>query len=68
MRERKGAHRDLEGTSNGKSHLNDIGVDGKILKWILKKPTRKAWTGLISLSCEPRNEPLGSIKYGEFFD
>jgi len=36
------------------------------IKWIFKKRHGKAWTGLIWLKiC---NEPLGSIKCGEFLD
>jgi hypothetical protein len=30
-------------------HLEDPGVDGRILKWIFKKCDGRAWTGLIWL-------------------
>jgi hypothetical protein len=46
-----------------------------ILEWILGKKGRKLWTGCIWIrigtrehSCEHGNEPLGSIKGGEFLD
>ena len=54
-----------------------IGVDGRvILKWILKKWDREAWTGLLRGSgwgqvagtCKSGNEPSGSIKWGSFLD
>jgi hypothetical protein len=57
--------------------LEDPGVDGRIiLKWIFKTwDGEGARTGLIWLritqvagSCECGNEPLGSIKCGEFLD
>jgi hypothetical protein len=55
--------------------LEDPGVDGRIiLKWIFNK-WDGPWTGLIWLrigigegSCECGNEPLSSIKRGEFLD
>jgi hypothetical protein len=38
MREKRGAHRILVGTTESKSNLKDLGVDGKIiLKRIFKK-------------------------------
>jgi len=49
-------------------------IHGKtILKWILKNGDEETWTGLLWLrtgtsACEPGNNPLGSIKCGEFFD
>jgi len=31
----------------GKDHVEDLGIDEKILKWILKKWDEEAWTGLM---------------------
>jgi hypothetical protein len=53
-----------------------VSSDGRIiLKWIFRKWDVGAWTGLIwlregivGISCECGNEPLGSIKCGEFLD
>ena len=42
------AHRVLDGRPEGKSHLEDLGVVGRILlKWIFKKWIGEAWTVLI---------------------
>jgi len=55
-----------------RDHMEDPGVDGRIiLRWMFRKWAGVAWTGLIWLrmgSCECGNEPLGSIKCGEFLD
>jgi hypothetical protein len=33
---------------NGRNHLGEVGVDGRIiLKWILKKQDMRVWTGNI---------------------
>jgi hypothetical protein len=38
----------MVGRSEGKSHLEDIRVDGRIiLKWVSKKWDREAWIGVI---------------------
>jgi hypothetical protein len=50
MREGRGAYRILVGRPEGRNHLEDPGVDGRIiLKWIFKKWDGRAWTGLIWL-------------------
>ena len=45
--ERRGVYRVLVGKREGKSHLKDPGVDGRIiLRWIFKKWDVGVWTGL----------------------
>jgi hypothetical protein len=58
MGERKGTHRILVGKPEGKNHLVDPGVDGRInLKWIFGK-LWGAWTGLIRLRIGTRGDLL----------
>jgi len=50
MGERRGAYRILVGKPEGKDHLEEPGVDGRIiLIWILMKWNVEAWTGLFWL-------------------
>jgi hypothetical protein len=56
--------------------LEELGIDGRIiLSWIYGKWDVGAWTGSNWLrigtgggNCEYSNEPLGSIKCGEFLE
>jgi hypothetical protein len=44
---------------NGRDHLEDLGVDGKIkLEWSLGKWGGKVWIGCISLRIETSGEPF----------
>jgi hypothetical protein len=50
MGESRGVHRVLVGKPEGKNHLEDPGLDGRIiLRWIFRKCNVGAWTGLIWL-------------------
>jgi hypothetical protein len=61
MGDRRATYRVLVGRTE-RDHLEDLGVDGSvILKSIFKK-----WAGEARTGCD--NEPLGSIKGGEFQD
>ena len=64
------------GKPEGRNHLEDLGVDGKIiLRWVLgsgiwgfgldRAGSGQGWVAEI---CECGFEPLGSVKYGEFLD
>ena len=51
MGERRGVYRVLVGKPEGKNHLEDLGVDGRItLRWIFRKWDVWAWTRLSSLT------------------
>jgi hypothetical protein len=48
--ERRGAYRVLVGKPEGRNHLEEPDVDGKIiLKWIFERLEAEAWTGSIWL-------------------
>ena len=71
--DRRGAYRVFFGRSEGKNHLEDLNVDGRIiLKYTFKKwEGGMDWIGLsvygeVAGCCESGNERLGSIKYAEF--
>jgi hypothetical protein len=50
MKVRSSAYRVLVGKPEGRNHLEDPGVDGRIiLKWIFEKWDGWAWTGSIWL-------------------
>jgi len=50
VRERRDVFRILVGTSEGKCHLKDPGVDVRIiLRWMFREWDVGAWTGLIWL-------------------
>ena len=69
-------YRVLVGKPDGKSHLGDPGVDGRIiLRWIFRKWDVGVWTGSNWLTIDRwralvmfGNEPSGSMKCGEFLD
>ena len=64
------------GNLRERDHLGDPGVDGRIiLRWIFRKwdvryglDRADSGQGLVSDTCECGNEPLCSIKCGEFLD
>jgi len=60
------------GNLRERDHLEDPGVDERIIKWIFRKWDVGVWTGLagsgqgqVAGICECGNESLGFIKCGE---
>jgi hypothetical protein len=58
-----------------RDHFGDLGINGRISKWVLNKQDLRIWTGLIWLRirpvagpCERGNEPSGFIKARESLD
>jgi len=50
MGDNRGAYRGLERNIRETDHLEDLGVDGKIiLKWIFNNWDEQTWTGLVWL-------------------
>jgi hypothetical protein len=72
MGEGRGVYRVLVGNLRERDFWGDPGGDGRIiLRWIFRKWNVGVWTGLSWLRIgtgECSNEPLGSIKCGEFRD
>jgi len=76
VEDKRGAYSVLVGKCEGRRHLEDLGIVGRIiLKWIFKMWDEETWTGLIDSgqgqvagACECGNEPSGSTKCGEFVD
>jgi hypothetical protein len=76
MGERRCVYRVLVGKPEGKNHLEDPGVDGRIiLSWIFRKwdgvhglDRSGSWIGIGGGHFECGNETSGSVKCGEFLD
>jgi hypothetical protein len=74
--DRRGAYRVLVGKPEGRNHLKDLGIDGRIiLKWDLREvgyghglDRSGSGQGQFAGCCECGNEPSGSIKYGEILE
>jgi hypothetical protein len=76
MGERRCVYRVVVGKPEGRDHLEDPGIGGRIqLKWILRKwvgghgleRCGSGW-GQVADTCECGNELSGSIKCWEFLD
>jgi hypothetical protein len=49
MGEKRNAYRILAGKSEGRGHLEDLRVNGKIILKLTFKATRRTWTGYMWL-------------------
>jgi hypothetical protein len=65
MKEKRIAYRNVFEKPRGKRNLKDLVIDGRILKWILKKQDMTVWPGFIWLRirtgarlCEHSNKPF----------
>jgi hypothetical protein len=76
MGEMRNAYKILVGNLKSRDHSGDLGLEGRIiLNFVLKlgfggRGLDSFGSGyrLVASSCEQSNEPLGSIKGGEFLD
>ena len=76
MEEKRGIYRVVVGKCEGNNHLEDPGLDGRIiLRWMFRTwevRTGNGWSclriGTGASTCECGNEPLGCMKRGEFLD
>jgi len=76
MGERRGIYRVLVVKPEGKKPLWRPSIDGRVtLRWIFSKwnmgvRTGSSWLRICQVAgkCKCSNEPLGSIKCGEFLD
>jgi len=49
MGERRGTYRVLWGNPKERGQFEDLGIDGRILKWIFKEWNGQTWIGFIWL-------------------
>jgi hypothetical protein len=60
MRDRRDVYKVLVGEPEGRNHLENPSVDGRILlKWIFKKSSDRTWNGLIWI----RRGTIGGLLY-----
>ena len=70
MKEMRDAYRVLGRKPEGKNHMEDPGIDGRIiLKSLFEKYVGRTWTfESLSSCCESGSEPSRAIKCGEYLD
>jgi len=56
------------GNLKERDHLEDLGIDARIILKCIFKNLDGAWTRQVAGACECGNETSGSIKCGEFLD